>query len=152
MFCKTCGNELNDLAVVCPKCGCAVNEEKTKQKKEIDLSKLHSILSYVALAVLCLAVIFMVCSILSAHVNLGTSYYQYYDGEIAYINTYGYWRLGGGSMITSFVFSILGFLTSVANFILGFKKENKERFFRSTAIFMFGIVMMFLSVYGLICL
>ena len=152
MFCKTCGNELNDLAVVCPKCGCAVNEEKTKQKKEIDLSKLHSILSYVALAVLCLAVIFMVCSILSAHVNLGTSYYQYYDGEIAYINTYGYWRLGGSSMITSFVFSILGFLTSVANFILGFKKENKERFFRSTAIFMFGIVMMFLSVYGLICL
>lgn len=149
MYCKTCGNELNDLAVVCPKCGCAVNEEKTKQKKEIDLSKLNSILSYVALAILCLAVIFMVCSIISADMWVNTSYYQYYDGEIAYIDVYGHWNINENPMIASFVFSILGFLTSVANFVLGFKKENKEKFFRSTAIFMFGVVMMFLSIYGM---
>lgn len=24
MFCKNCGNEINDNAVICPKCGCAV--------------------------------------------------------------------------------------------------------------------------------
>ena len=149
MYCKTCGNELNDLAVVCPKCGCAVNEEKTKQKKEIDLSKLHSILSYVALAILCLAVIFMVISIISADMWINTSYYQYYDGEIAYINTYGYWNINENPMIASFVFSILGFLTSIANFVLGFKKENKDKLFRATAIYMFGVVMMFLSIYGM---
>lgn len=27
MFCQTCGNELNDKAVICPKCGCVVNRE-----------------------------------------------------------------------------------------------------------------------------
>lgn len=26
MFCKNCGNEINDNAVICPKCGCQVKE------------------------------------------------------------------------------------------------------------------------------
>ena len=26
MFCKTCGKEVNDQAVICPHCGCAIKE------------------------------------------------------------------------------------------------------------------------------
>jgi len=29
MFCKKCGKEINDEAVVCVGCGCAVNETKS---------------------------------------------------------------------------------------------------------------------------
>lgn len=31
MFCKNCGNEVDDKAVACPKCGVAVKEEKKKK-------------------------------------------------------------------------------------------------------------------------
>lgn len=31
MYCKNCGKELNDQAIICPHCGVAVNEEKLKQ-------------------------------------------------------------------------------------------------------------------------
>ena len=29
MFCKTCGKEINDNAVICPHCGCATSEQTT---------------------------------------------------------------------------------------------------------------------------
>lgn len=31
MFCRNCGKELNDQAVICPNCGVAVNETKLNQ-------------------------------------------------------------------------------------------------------------------------
>ncbi len=31
MYCKNCGKEIDDRAVICPYCGVAVNEEKLKQ-------------------------------------------------------------------------------------------------------------------------
>ena len=34
MFCQNCGAEINDNAVVCIKCGCAVNGAKLHQEKE----------------------------------------------------------------------------------------------------------------------
>ena len=36
MFCKTCGKEINDNAVICPSCGCAVQpvEQKVEQNKK----------------------------------------------------------------------------------------------------------------------
>lgn len=34
MFCQNCGAEINDNAVVCVKCGCAVNNKKTESSSE----------------------------------------------------------------------------------------------------------------------
>ena len=34
MFCQNCGAEINDNAVVCVKCGCAVNGGKNSENKE----------------------------------------------------------------------------------------------------------------------
>ena len=31
MFCKNCGKEIMDEAVICPHCGCAVNESQAKK-------------------------------------------------------------------------------------------------------------------------
>lgn len=32
MFCKKCGEEINNEAVVCPKCGCSTKQEDSDQK------------------------------------------------------------------------------------------------------------------------
>ena len=48
MYCSTCGNELNEKAVICPRCGCAVKEltptpepptQNVVQNEEIDERK-----------------------------------------------------------------------------------------------------------------
>lgn len=31
MFCQKCGNEINDSAVICPKCGCPVENDNVSQ-------------------------------------------------------------------------------------------------------------------------
>ncbi len=33
MYCKTCGQQINDEAVICPHCGCSTNNEKQKEAK-----------------------------------------------------------------------------------------------------------------------
>ena len=44
-YCSKCGNELVDEAIVCPKCGCAVNGVKTSaEKKSLDKNQLKGIL------------------------------------------------------------------------------------------------------------
>lgn len=34
MFCKTCGKEINDNAVICPYCGCSTENAVKKEEKE----------------------------------------------------------------------------------------------------------------------
>lgn len=56
MFCKTCGKEVNDRAIICPNCGCALDNttiqesvsEKKKKKLNV-LSLVGFILSLVSL-------------------------------------------------------------------------------------------------------
>lgn len=37
MYCKTCGNEINDNAVICVHCGCAVNDKKTNGEDVVNV-------------------------------------------------------------------------------------------------------------------
>lgn len=39
MFCRKCGAEINDEAVVCIKCGCSVEEKKPERPTEVDEPK-----------------------------------------------------------------------------------------------------------------
>ncbi len=34
MYCNTCGNEINENAVVCPKCGCATGKNSSVLKQD----------------------------------------------------------------------------------------------------------------------
>ena len=41
MYCKTCGEEINDNAVICPKCGCATGTSvEQKDEKSMGMSVL----------------------------------------------------------------------------------------------------------------
>lgn len=39
MYCKKCGEEINDEAVICPKCGCETDAKQTQKTVEIDEEK-----------------------------------------------------------------------------------------------------------------
>jgi len=54
MFCKNCGNEINEKAVVCIHCGCAVEQEVENKQINTEERKL-SILSIIGF---CVAVVF----------------------------------------------------------------------------------------------
>ncbi len=54
MFCKICGKEINDQAVICPHCGCQVKEtaiENTDVKKVNVLCIIGFVLSLVSLLI-----------------------------------------------------------------------------------------------------
>lgn len=58
MYCKTCGNEINDQAVVCPKCGCPVkdvasveNQTQNEKKKANLFCIIGFVLSLVSLLI-----------------------------------------------------------------------------------------------------
>ena len=40
MFCKNCGKEIDDKAVICPNCGCATENEVTTNKSNSETLKL----------------------------------------------------------------------------------------------------------------
>ena len=41
MFCKTCGSEINDNAVICPKCGCQTKDIVEPQTQIVQKSKIN---------------------------------------------------------------------------------------------------------------
>lgn len=48
MFCTKCGNQLNDAAVICPKCGCPTANFKAAQPQAqqtvtVDVSSMHGV-------------------------------------------------------------------------------------------------------------
>lgn len=42
MYCKTCGNEINDNAIICPKCGCPTKEAtSTTNNTPVETKKIN---------------------------------------------------------------------------------------------------------------
>ena len=41
MFCKTCGSEINDNAIICPKCGCSTKDAMETQSQVVQKKKIN---------------------------------------------------------------------------------------------------------------
>ena len=41
MFCRTCGKEVNDNAIICPHCGCALKNESIYAEVKNDVKKIN---------------------------------------------------------------------------------------------------------------
>lgn len=153
MFCKICGNELSDQAVICPKCGCAVVEEKkVKVKTKNNTSntgKLFTVFKYVSIALICLSIMFMFLAIFGSYINISEYLYLDYSKYTGYTlegSIYASWWTDYGLSIPCIIFACLGFVVSVSNFILSFKNENKEKRFSSDVIFIVSVLTMILSI------
>lgn len=82
MFCKSCGAEINDNAVICTKCGCSVKNEKPAQKHGDDglaiASKIFLIIGCIAQGWLliplawCLPITISVCGRMKRGEPVGT--------------------------------------------------------------------------------
>lgn len=139
MYCVNCGNELNDLAVICPKCGHAVNVGN-KTKKPVNTAKATLILNYVSVILLCLSLTLLICSIFFCWIHT--------DGSVYYndIYVYSYFWLDSGFTFTSTVFSSLAFINSTIGFVFGFREENKDKKFRCNVLFIISIFMLFSAI------
>ncbi len=154
MFCKICGKELNDQAVICPGCGCAVNDlpiSKRKIKKESSntstTSTLYSVFKYITVGLICFAVMFLVLSLLFDYIhvwyNLTTGTYTKLVSGSIYASSY----TNFGMSIACLIFSILSYLFACITFALGFKSENKSKRFSSDVLF---IIVNFLLVLAIV--
>ena len=141
MFCKTCGNELHENAVICPKCGCAVgNAKPIKQKSSNNTSKALTVINYMSVILICIATMFIASSVFSATVDV-------YEGYSSIITTYyAYFWTNIEDSITGMVFAIIALVVSIIGFVLGLKKENKDKSFRSSVIFIISIVLLITSI------
>ena len=139
MFCKTCGNELNDKAVICPKCGCAVNNSKIGLKQITtteDIKTAFNVLNYITIGLICLVVTFLFISI--------PLVYIYHERGYG-----GYLALDYDCLICAFVFSLCACGTGITSFVLGFKESCKTKRFLSDAFFMFVFFLFFISIFFL---
>ena len=150
MFCKICGNELNEKAVICPKCGCAVEKVKPpKIKKEKNITNFFMIIKYITVILLCFAVMFMTLSIIFSYVKVNEYLYLDYSKYTGYDlsgSIYALWRTNYELSIPCLIFSILSYVFSAIGFALGFKKENKEKRFATDVMFIIANFILVLSI------
>lgn len=137
MFCKNCGNELNDKAVICTKCGCAVgNINVFVNAKPMDTKKAFKILNCITFMLLLLSFAFLFLFVL---------YSDYY--------TFGYYNIGYKqgvqvNIFSCFVSSICVLGTAIASFVLSFRSENKAKKIISDVFFSLAIFLVFISTYA----
>ena len=147
MFCRVCGNRLHEEAVVCPSCGCAVESVSKKVKNSDNNVKnggFFIFLNYLNVALICLALTFFALSIIYANVYSDFFNVKIYGNIIqGHINSN--FSLYGDSIDLSFMFSLVALIGAIVNFILGFKKKNKNKSFISHVIFIISICLFIVS-------
>lgn len=161
MFCRYCGKEILDEAVLCPHCGVMVKKidlsaqpvqgdrlaqpvqngtagAEDKQENELKKSRLVRIFGIISFAFTCLAVLFVVGGLASnIYYSMGyssSSYYHYYESG----------AFGGG-----FFMSWVALGMGIACFVLGLKQKNAGVRFVSTIIF---IAAVFSFILPLVCI
>ena len=155
MFCKNCGNELNDAAIVCLKCGTAthnyngnVNKKPKKEAKEEKDFNLYVFFKYITAITICLSVMFMLWSLCRPHV--GVSDYLYltsYYGDVRIDGSINVTWLPNFSLsIVFLVLASLGFIFSIIAFVQGFIREKREKRFITDIMFVISSVLLFMSI------
>lgn len=136
MFCRICGNELHEQAIVCPKCGCAVDNIKPikKQGKETTstISGAVKVLNYITVVLICAALTCFALSIVMAR------------------NWTYRWHLDYGTLLAFFIVSIASFGTALSTFILSFKKETNSTRFVNDVLFIISTSLLFVAIFSLL--
>ncbi len=154
MFCKICGKELNDNAVICPGCGCAVNNnlkpvaEETKvepikseeNKAKNPIFTTHSVMQYVTMVLICFAVTFLFLALISIGIDVDVFETRY--DILAWGDLYFYFEYA----IPCFVFTILSYISALFTFILGFNSANKYKRFSSNTLFIIVQFLLFIAI------
>lgn len=141
MFCKYCGKELSEQAIVCPGCGClasdsreetvveqptqgvetvSIVEEKTEQqlKRMEKKAKLFSMLAFIFL---CVEAFFIAIHIVDA--------LQYIFGTISYHDE--------GGAVVAFLFAVTALAMGITAFVFGIKIKKQSVAMSTITVFVF---------------
>lgn len=150
MFCKNCGNEINEKAIICPKCGCAIEEETQLTKRTTIINESNSylnlcfnIVNYITVGLICLTLTAFALSIGLAEIYTSVSA----TDSRYYFHAYSYFNPNISALIVSFVLSICGYAFETTSFVLGFFKNNKTKRITSDVLFIIVNCLLFLLLF-----
>lgn len=146
MFCRACGNEINDNAILCPKCGCATERKNEKKLiKEIGngLNLFFNIANYIDVILICLTLTAFALSIGTAEIytSASTTKTQYY------ISAFSTFNPNISALIVSFILSLCSYVFGTTSFILGFFQVNRTKRFTSDVLFIIVNCLLFLLLF-----
>lgn len=156
MFCKNCGNELNDKAIICPKCGCAVtnikqntiranapqqvNAECEMQQGAYSAPKkslICSILNIVTIAFISASLMLLFMTLIDPYIR---TYYYNYDVDFYY---------DFDMFLVSFIFSVVAYLVATVSFVLGFFKNNRGSMITCISLFVIVNFLLVTTIYAI---
>ena len=150
MYCRYCGNELNEKAVICPKCGCGVevrNERKPLKIPPINWNLVYVILKYLSVALVCITITFLIVAIFKCYIDTDVTVYieSLKEGTTSSYETSRFY-LNESLTVTSFVLSLVSYVSSSMLFVLGFKKENRQSRFFGDSLFIINNSLLILCI------
>ena len=133
MFCTKCGKEVFDEAVICPGCGCLLQQnKKVKTPKTTDgqergvFNILTRVLLLVSFGLACAAFLFIICSL----ANPDTFEYCSYEKMSSYSTHYHSISISFypnfGLMLTAFIVAAVAVVTAIPSFVFACIKQEKE--------------------------
>ena len=129
MFCVHCGAKIEDGARVCPVCNKSVGASVVeKNKKLFEFGKLLTILDYVSIGVMCVAMVFVALSIMCPYTT-NSGWYPYHDYAMP------------GVLFASFAY-----IAAQIRFIFVFFAKYKEKRFQASVIFMVALTVLAISI------
>lgn len=136
MFCKYCGKEILDNAVICVHCGVMVDGVKAPKKEQVAVEETEKKRSLTKIFGI-LSVSFLAVAIFFCFLGISTFYLYIYSPYSATLSNVRY--LYQSYAIWEWIFAWIALGFSIATFIIGRReKENAMRFI-STLIFIFAI-------------
>ena len=133
MFCVHCGAKIEDGARVCPVCNKSVGASVVeKNKKPFDFGKLLTILDYVSIGVMCLAMVFVALSIMCPYINPHSANFNWHP--------YHDYALQG------VLFASIAYIAAQIRFIFVFFAKYKEKRFQASVIFMVALTVLTISI------
>jgi hypothetical protein len=137
MFCKTCGNELDNQALICPKCGVpTANYNKTATTQSSVINVTSTLLVFLSIILICSALMFLLWSIFYSEIDTSLlDAYLVYSGIDVRITGYVYLKTDFAHGNAGFVLALLGLISSFTNLFLHKFTSSKKKWFRIVVVF-----------------
>lgn len=117
-YCTKCGKELFDEAVICPNCGCMVQENKKNKVEKKDNNEIVHIFSFIS------NILFAACFCIVI-IMLGASRIEVYEGK----NNFhlAYFDFSEGISIPLVGIAFLNFVLSIITLVFYFSRVKKRK-------------------------
>ena len=133
MFCVHCGAKIEDGARVCPVCNKSVGASVVeKNKKPFDFGKLLTILDYVSIGLMCLAMVYVALSVMCPYMDPYSARFSWYPHH--------------DYALPGVLFASIAYIVAQIRFTFVFFPKCKEKRFQASVIFMVALTVLAISI------